>query len=132
VVELVSTPRDATGAWNRYAFHLGTDFGTPANSTFTLAGNLAPAGYTVLCPTTRSCVPQLGTTSRLERVADDRLPARLGVRGELRARHRPVHLHTDPAPVAPASTAPAPTDSATAAKTADANTRGRRLSAARR
>jgi len=54
--------------WKLWRYHV--DFGTPANSTFTLAGNLTPAGYTVLCPTTRSCVPQLGTTSRLDAIGD--------------------------------------------------------------
>jgi hypothetical protein len=46
------------------------DFATPANSTFTLGGNLTPAGYTELCPTSRSCVPQAGTTSKLDGLAD--------------------------------------------------------------
>jgi hypothetical protein len=60
-----------SGTWrpgSSGAIHV--DFATPANSTFTLAGNLTPAGYTVLCPTTRSCVPQAGTTSRLDAIGD--------------------------------------------------------------
>ncbi|HUI36990.1 MAG TPA: hypothetical protein VLZ04_05830, partial [Gaiellaceae bacterium] len=54
--------------WKLWRYHV--DFGTPANSTFTLAGNLTPAGYTVICPTTRSCVPQAGTTSRVDAIGD--------------------------------------------------------------
>ena len=54
--------------WRLWRYH--ADFGTPGNSTFTLAGNLSPAGYTELCPTTRNCVPQLGTTSRLDGIGD--------------------------------------------------------------
>jgi len=54
--------------WKLWRFHV--DFGTPASSTFTLAGNLAPAAYTALCTTTRSCVPQPGTTVKLDGVGD--------------------------------------------------------------
>jgi hypothetical protein len=54
--------------WKLWRYHV--DFGTPGNSTFTLGGNLTPAGYTELCPTTRSCVPQAGTTSRLDGIGD--------------------------------------------------------------
>jgi hypothetical protein len=54
--------------WPLYRFHV--DFATPANSTWTLGGNLTPAGYTELCPSTRSCVPQLGTTAGLDGLGD--------------------------------------------------------------
>ena len=56
--------------WKLWRFH--ADFMNPADSTFTLGGNLAPAGYTVLCPFTRACVPQAGVTSGnyLDAVAD--------------------------------------------------------------
>jgi hypothetical protein len=50
--------------WNLYRFHV--DWGTPANSTFTLAGTLTPAGYTTLS----AGVPQLGTTDLLDNLAD--------------------------------------------------------------
>jgi hypothetical protein len=40
--------------WKLYRFHV--DWGTPANSTFTLGGNLTPAGYS----TFGGSVPQLG------------------------------------------------------------------------
>jgi hypothetical protein len=67
------------GAGGYKLFHFHADFGTPANSTFTQFANPAAAGFTVLCPTTRSCVPQSGTTSRLDAIAD-RLMFRLAYR----------------------------------------------------
>jgi uncharacterized repeat protein (TIGR01451 family) len=56
--------------WKLWRFHV--DFGTPASSTFTLGGNLAPAAYTVICPTIRNCVPQLGVgvSSYLDAIGD--------------------------------------------------------------
>jgi uncharacterized repeat protein (TIGR01451 family) len=54
--------------WKVWRFH--ADFTTPASTTFTLGGNLTPAGYSVLCPTTRSCVPQLGTADGLDGIGD--------------------------------------------------------------
>lgn len=65
------------GAYKTWHFHV--DFATPANSSFTLFGSPAAAGFTQLCPTTRSCVPQAGTTSRLDAIAD-RLMFRLAYR----------------------------------------------------
>ena len=55
-----------TSAWKIWRFHV--DFGTPANSTFTLAGNLTPAAYTELCWS--GCVPQAGTTATLAGLGD--------------------------------------------------------------
>ena len=51
-------------------FHFHADFAAPANSTFTLFASPAAAGFTELCATTRNCVPQLGTTSRLDGIGD--------------------------------------------------------------
>ena len=65
------------GAYRTFHFHV--DFATPSNSSFTLFGSPAAAGFTQLCPTTRSCVPQAGTTSRLDAIAD-RLMFRLAYR----------------------------------------------------
>jgi uncharacterized repeat protein (TIGR01451 family) len=65
--------------WKLWRFHV--DFGTPANSTFTLGGNLTPAGYTEICPGIRNCVPQSGN------VVADRLDA-LGDRGMFRLAYR--------------------------------------------
>lgn len=65
------------GAYRTFHFHV--DFATPANSSFTLFGSPAAAGFTQLCTTTRSCVPQAGTTSRLDAIAD-RLMFRLAYR----------------------------------------------------
>jgi hypothetical protein len=56
------------GAYKVYRFHV--DWTTPANSTFTFAGGPAASGFTRLCSTTSSCVPQLGTSSRLDGLAD--------------------------------------------------------------
>ena len=56
------------GTYKVYHFH--ADFGTPANSTFSLFASPAAAGFTALCPTTRNCVPQSGTTSRLDAIGD--------------------------------------------------------------
>src|SRR5207247_5218525 len=46
----------STGAYRVFHFHV--DFATPANSTFTLFSSPAAAGFSLLCPTTRSIVPQ--------------------------------------------------------------------------
>jgi hypothetical protein len=60
-------------------WHFHADFVTPANSTFTLFASPAAAGFTVLCGATRDCVPQGGTTQRLDAIAD-RLMFRLAYR----------------------------------------------------
>jgi hypothetical protein len=65
------------GSYRTFQFHV--DFATPANSSFTLFGSPAAAGFTSLCPTTRSCVPEGGTTSRLDGIGD-RLMFRLTYR----------------------------------------------------
>ena len=51
-------------------FHFHADFATPANSSFAVFANPAAAGFTQLCGSTRSCVPQSGTTSRLDGIGD--------------------------------------------------------------
>src|SRR5262249_17892174 len=58
----------ATGSYKVFHFHV--DFPTPANTTFTLFASPPAAGYTELCATTRSCVPQSGTASRLDAIGD--------------------------------------------------------------
>jgi uncharacterized repeat protein (TIGR01451 family) len=40
-------------------FHFRADFASPANSSFTLAGSPAAGGFSMLCPDTRACIPQL-------------------------------------------------------------------------
>src|SRR5439155_17453521 len=50
----VEFPR--SGSYKTFHFHV--DFATPANSTFTLFASPAAAGFTLLCPTTRACVPE--------------------------------------------------------------------------
>src|SRR6185503_11438955 len=67
------------GAGSYRIFHFHADFATPANSTFNLVASTPAAGFTQLCSFTRSCVPQAGTTSRLDAVAD-RLMFRLTYR----------------------------------------------------
>ena len=66
----------AGGTYKLYRFH--ADFVTPANSTFTLAGNPAAAGFTQLCPGNRACVPELGG-DKLDGIGD-RLMFRLAYR----------------------------------------------------
>jgi hypothetical protein len=60
-------------------FHFHVDFATPGNSTFTLFTTVPAAGFTQLCPITRNCVPQLGSTTNLDAIAD-RLMFRLAYR----------------------------------------------------
>src|SRR5262249_16653291 len=49
---------------NKYtAYHFHVDFAVPSNSTFTPFATPPAAGFTQLCPTTRSCVPESGVTS---------------------------------------------------------------------
>src|SRR5262245_3278586 len=62
----VEYPKD--GVYQLFHFH--ADFATPLNSTFTLFDTAPVAGFTELCPTSRSCVSQLGTTSRLDGIGD--------------------------------------------------------------
>ena len=53
----------------------------PANTTFTTFATPAAAGFTSLCPSTRSCVPELGVTAanKLDGIGD-RLMFRLAYR----------------------------------------------------
>ncbi len=67
---------------NQYtAYHFHVDFVTPSNSSFTIFANPAAAGFTQLCPSTLSCVPQAGVTSSdgLDGIGD-RLMFRLAYR----------------------------------------------------
>jgi len=50
--------------------HYHVDWGTPANSTWTTFASPAAAGFSLLCPTTRNCVPQSGSSSNLNAIAD--------------------------------------------------------------
>lgn len=61
--------------------HFHADFVTPANSTFTVFATPAAAGFTELCGTTRSCVPQQGQSAanKLDGIGD-RLMFRLATR----------------------------------------------------
>ena len=69
----------ASGSYTTYHFHV--DFTVPSNSTFTTFATPAAAGFSQLCPTTRSCVPESGVTSsnKLDGIGD-RLMFRLGYR----------------------------------------------------
>jgi hypothetical protein len=60
-------------------FHFHVDFVTPANSSFTLFASPAAAGFSLLCATTRNCVPQSGTTNKVDGIGD-RLMFRLAYR----------------------------------------------------
>ncbi len=66
---------------NYTTYHFHADFTTPANSTFTTFANPPAAGFTMLCPSTRACVPQAGVTSANNLDASgDRLMFRLAYR----------------------------------------------------
>jgi hypothetical protein len=65
------------GAYQTYHYHV--DWVTPASTTFTTFASPAAAGFTALCTLTRSCVPQAGTTARLDGIGD-RLMFRLAYR----------------------------------------------------
>jgi uncharacterized repeat protein (TIGR01451 family) len=54
--------------WQLWRFHV--NFAAPATSTFTKGGDLTPDVYTLLCPGVASCVPQNGTGSGLDALAD--------------------------------------------------------------
>jgi len=58
-----SNPTDRIEIWE-----FDVDFATPANSSFTNTQNLTPAPFTLLpcSPGTRDCVPQPGTTVKLD------------------------------------------------------------------
>ncbi len=52
-------------------YHLHVDFAMPSLSTWSTYATLPAAGFTMLCPTTRACVPQLGATgSNLDGIGD--------------------------------------------------------------
>ena len=59
-------------------WHFHADFLTPANTTFTLFGSPASAGFTALCLSTRACVPEPGGQA-LDGIGD-RLMFRLAYR----------------------------------------------------
>jgi hypothetical protein len=65
------------GQYTTYHFHV--DFATPANSTWTTFATPAAAGFTSLCSSTHSCVPQPGTAVGLDGIGD-RLMFRLAYR----------------------------------------------------
>ena len=64
----VAWPQGSPLIYKVWAYHV--DFTTPANSTFTLEASVPAAAFTQLCSTTRACVPQLGSTSNLDGLAD--------------------------------------------------------------
>ena len=50
-------------------YRMHVDFGTPANTTFTLAATLDPPAFTLACTTTRACVPE-PNGDRLDAIGD--------------------------------------------------------------
>jgi hypothetical protein len=66
-----------TNTYRVYHFKVGVPFGS--SPTFTLFASPAATGFTQLCPGTRGCVPQLGTTDKLDALGD-RLMFRLAYR----------------------------------------------------
>ncbi len=77
-VEVDDSSPDAMRLWE---FHV--DWNTPANSTFGISGQpnavLPVASFTQLCPYTRNCIPQPGTSQGLDAIGD-RLMYRLAYR----------------------------------------------------
>ena len=65
------------GSMPLYHFHV--DWVTPANSTFTTFANPPAAPFTLLCPGSRTCVPQAGTARLLDGISD-RMMFRLAYR----------------------------------------------------
>src|SRR5262245_15366968 len=63
----VEFPSGAPLVYKIYKFHV--DFVNPANTTFTLFASPSAAAFTVLCPTTRACVPALNGTA-MDAIAD--------------------------------------------------------------
>jgi subtilisin-like proprotein convertase family protein len=51
-------------------YKFDVDWDNPGLTTFTNSANVDAANFTELCPTTRSCIPQAGTTSRLDGIGD--------------------------------------------------------------
>jgi hypothetical protein len=64
----VSFPQGSPLVYKVRAYH--ADFTNPANSTFALETSVGAASFTSLCATTRNCVPQAGTSTRLDAIAD--------------------------------------------------------------
>lgn len=62
---------------NLWKFHV--DWSTPANSTFTGPTNIAVASFSAACSGGGTCIPQAGTTQKLDSLAD-RLMYRLAYR----------------------------------------------------
>src|SRR5437868_2218035 len=60
-----------------WKFHV--DWNTPSNSTFTGPTSLGVASYSEACSSTGTCIPQAGTTQRLDSLGD-RLMYRLAYR----------------------------------------------------
>src|ERR1043166_6810476 len=65
------------GTYKTFLFH--ADFATPGNTTFTQRTSPPAASFTQLCAGTRSCVPESGTTSKIDGIGD-RLMHRLQYR----------------------------------------------------
>lgn len=66
-----------TNSLNVWKFHV--DFATPSNSTFTGPTNIAVAAFTAACSGGGTCIPQPGTSNKLDSLAD-RLMYRLAYR----------------------------------------------------
>ena len=64
----VSFPQGSPLIYKVRAYHV--DFTNPANSTFALETTVSAASFSSLCATTRNCVPQSGTSTRLDAIGD--------------------------------------------------------------
>jgi hypothetical protein len=76
-LEFPDTTGNNTGHYRYWQYSVGVPFGN--NPTFTQFTGPLAAPFTFLCPTTRACVPQLGSASNLDGIGD-RLMFRLAYR----------------------------------------------------
>jgi hypothetical protein len=68
-------PSGAPGLFLEYGsslnvYKFAVNWTTPAASTWTRSATLSAAAYTTLCSNTRSCVPQKGTTTKVDGIGD--------------------------------------------------------------
>ncbi|MGI8435531.1 MAG: hypothetical protein ACR2NX_01290 [Chthoniobacterales bacterium] len=67
-----------SNTYKTWRFHV--DFATPANSTFVTIASPTAAGYTQLCPSTRACVPEMGSATGILDGIGDRVMFRMAYR----------------------------------------------------
>jgi hypothetical protein len=51
-------------------YKFNVNWATPASTTWTNSASVTPASFTALCATSRNCIPQSGTTQKLDGIGD--------------------------------------------------------------